>query len=114
MHYFDGVSIVKQGNELCVEYSEPDQGGTLLKYRYFVPKAVPSGAELLIRSEIGYTFDKRPHRQTYLPIESLPERVCEDATIWLARQLEIARATGQDTTAVVLNDYITVLGRPSN
>lgn len=103
---FEGITLAPDGRELTLDYSDPDQGGTKLCFRYAIslqspPKLVTGYAHETDRSEreIGYN--------------QIPQDVLRDAHDWLIFNLEIARASKKETLCRILTEYLEALSTES-
>lgn len=68
---------------LTLEYSEPDQGGTSLLYRFHITQ---NGE---VKTESGYLHDM-DFKTKRVPINDVPLRVVDDALAWVVEQLRYA------------------------
>lgn len=66
---------------LILEYSEPDQGGTLLLHRYYISQKKE------VSVEIGYSHDEHLRRKV-ISVEDVPKQIFYDALDWISQQLE--------------------------
>ena len=66
---------------LLLEYSEPDQGGTLLLQRFYISQN--KGVEI----ETGYSHDANFQRRR-IPRKEVPQHVFNDALDWIAQQMK--------------------------
>ena len=80
-------SIQIEPDAVILEYSEPDQGGTVLLHRFRIFKN--RGAE----RETGYRHDAELQKQG-LSIAEVPQRVFKDALDWINQQMQCTSSEG--------------------
>ena len=81
---FDGIILSADGNRLALDYSDPDQGGTRLYFRYILSLHSPP------RLIAGYA----PHgagSEREISFDEIPAEVVGDARTWLKSNAETAR-----------------------
>jgi hypothetical protein len=99
---FEGVTLGPGGRELVLDYSDPDQGGTRLCFRYIISLDEHPRIVTGYGPEISYAGKKISFRE-------IPPDVLQDASNWIEDNLEIARANCKDTLSRVLNEYTELL-----
>jgi hypothetical protein len=100
--HFDGITLAPGGQELILEYSDPDQGGTRLRYRYLISLTAPPRLVTGYGPEIGTSGDE-------IGYQEIPEDVLCDGRDWLRSNVEIARAQVQDSLCSILSEYLKLL-----
>ncbi len=102
--HLDRISIDASTAELCLDYSEPEQGGTRLLYSFRIPSA--AGRQRVEEPTVttGYAHDDHLTCQA-LAWRSLPLRVRRDATNWLVGQCDLARQSGRRELEAILADF---------
>lgn len=84
------IALHAEGPVLSVEYGVPDQGGTLLLYRFSIPSASNGSATLDCR----YLHDPPPRpTEQPSPVASseFPPRLRRDVSKWLSEQERLAQ-----------------------
>jgi hypothetical protein len=100
--YFDGIALAMDGRELVLDYSDPDQGGTRLFFRYFVSRST------LPRRVTGYGPEIQGAGKE-IKYEELPQDVVCDACDWLRSNIEAARSGNKEQLFGILSDYLRLL-----
>jgi hypothetical protein len=95
----NGISLAPDGRELTLDYSDPDQGGTRLCFRYVI---TPQSSPRLIT---GYAHEshRSPREISY---DQIPQDVFSDAQHWLKSNLDLARASGKEMLSRILMEYL--------
>jgi hypothetical protein len=95
------IALDPEGPVLSVEYGVPDQGGTLLLYRFRIPSAAKGSATLDCR----YLHDPPPRpTEQPSPVASseLPSRLRRDVSQWLSEQEELAHQANREQLTAAL------------
>jgi len=96
--HLEGLTIEPVGSALRIDYSEPDQGGTVLLTRFRVP--LKGNPEI----EYGYRHDAELTKRE-IAFEEIPPRVIGDAEAWLTQQLELAQRSGKKALIDALSGF---------
>ena len=72
---------------LVLEYSEPDQGGTVLLHRFYIYE------NKKVEVKTGYLHDASLQKKR-VSIRDVPQRVLKDALNWINQQLQCALSEG--------------------
>ena len=99
---FDGIALTAGGQDLVLDYSDPDQGGTRLRFRYVISRKVLPRLITGYGPDIGYTGEEIGYYQ-------IPPDVLGDAREWLKSKAEIAHASNKETIASTLLEYLEFL-----
>ena len=95
------IALDAQGPALAVEYGVPDQGGTLLLYRFCIPSASSGHATL----DCHYLHDPPPRPTEHpSPVASseLPLRLRRDVSKWLSEQEALASQPNREPLLAAL------------
>jgi len=99
------IEIDPVSGQLCLEYSEGDQGGTELLYCFRIPRSlVPSRERPAPTLEVGYRHETTREVST-VEWQSLPERLRADARKWLAEQSRLAQQAGKMELRNLLKEF---------
>ncbi len=89
------IALHPEGPALSVEYGVPDQGGTLLLYRFRIPSA-PNGPATF---DCRYLHDPPPRpseRPSPVASSDLPSRLKRDVSQWLSEQEFLAHQANRE------------------
>jgi len=101
---FEGIALASNGSELTLDYSDPDQGGTKICYRYVVALRFPPTLITWYAHE-----DRNSGRE--IGYDQIPADVVRDALDWLRSNAEIARASGKEALCQILTEWLEFLGQ---
>jgi hypothetical protein len=96
----DEIQIDAADQAVDVQYSEGDQGGTLLRLRFRLPR----DAARLPAFRSGYAYGRELTDPRDVAWRELPSRVGRDVLPWLAAQRVAARAAGKVILDAFLGD----------
>lgn len=96
--WFKGIILQKTPLSLCAEFSNPDQGGTELVYKFIFP-LLPAPTES-ITVQTGYTHEKSTEEQS-VDWNEIPIQVHKTVLNWIDKQL--------NTTSSQLTEILSIL-----
>jgi len=99
-YWHDGISISQSPISLVLDYSEPDQGGTRLCFRF----RIPLSDELPSSLETGYSCEGYKNKEI-IEIDDIPDQVLNDAKDLLIKQIKMTKNTGKKDLYDILNKF---------
>ena len=81
-----------------VTYSEPDQGGSVLRQRY----KIPPDRRLMIVLQFGRSVGDELEHTLHVSWQELSSRIRRDLAPWLAAQRQLAQSAGK----VALDEFL--------
>ena len=104
---FEGITLASNGSELTLDYSDPDQGGTKICYRYVVALRFPPRL-------ITWYAHEGSNSEREIGYDQIPADVFRDALDWLRSNAEIARASGKEALCQILDEWLEFLSQLEN
>jgi len=83
-YWFNGISIESSPPAIVLDYSDPDQGGTILLFKYKIPFNLQENT--LIELEYHYRHENtKSHKK--MEIFETPKQIYSDTIEWIEKQL---------------------------
>jgi hypothetical protein len=104
----DGISIESSPPALVLDYSDPDQGGTQLQFKFRINYSESTESKFKTTLEVGYAHEKE-HSVEEITLNQFPQIVIEDALTWLREQFVISEESENKTLKGIISQFINLI-----